>query len=98
MNNYYENPIYQEKHMNNQPNLNFTNLQQSTYMENIIKSNIGKKISLYVSFPDSIEWRDKIFKGTLESAGTDYILISDENNTPILLQSIYVNFIKFENN
>ena len=49
-----------------------------------------------MSFPDSIEWRDKVFAGTLQSVGLDYILIKDLNNTPILLQKIYINFIEFD--
>ena len=65
------------------------------HMEKLINQNHGKRVKIYMSFPDSIEWRDKIFSGTIEGTGTNYILITT-NNTPILLQKIYVNFIEFE--
>ena len=65
------------------------------HMEKLINQNRGKKVKIYMSFPDSIEWRDKIFSGIIEGTGTNYILITS-NNTPILLQKIYINFIEFE--
>ena len=49
-----------------------------------------------MSFADSIEWRDKVFVGKVESAGRDYVLLRTDNNKQLLLWSIYINFIEFE--
>ena len=65
--------------------------------ETLINRNKGKKAKIHMSFPDSIEWRDKIFTGTIEGSGNNYILITN-NNSSILLQKIYINFIEFEEN
>lgn len=97
MNNYYRNPynseFIQEPPLTNKGQMNLTNQARDT--ETFLKDNIGKRIKVYMSFPDSIEWRDRIFEGTLQSVGLDYILIKDSTNTPILLQKIYMNYATF---
>lgn len=43
------------------------------------------------------QWGSKIFKGTLEAAGKDHIIISDdESNMRYLLLSIYLDYITFD--
>ncbi len=75
---------------------NNDNMDTYKYTETIINENIGKTANVYMSFADSIEWRDRIFRGKIESAGRDYILLRDENNKQLLLWSIYINFIEFD--
>ena len=49
-----------------------------------------------MSFADSIEWRDRIFEGTLEAVGREFLLISDrQNNKWYMLWSIYIDFLEF---
>lgn len=62
------------------------------YVDEYLKSNIGKKIEAHVSFSDSIEWRDSTFKGTLEQAGKDYIVINMDNKKYVIW-SIYLDYI-----
>lgn len=66
------------------------------YADNIFLLNIGKKVSVYFSYPDSIEWRDKIFTGTIVDAGRDYLLLKDEDGNSVLLWAIYINYAIFE--
>ena len=73
---------------NNYPN----NSYYHNYVDEYLKSNIGKKIEAHVSFSDSIEWRDSTFKGTLEKAGKDYIVINS-NNQKYIIWSIYLDYI-----
>lgn len=70
---------------------------QQEYGENLIRKNIGKTATFYMSFSDSIQWRDSIFKGIIEQAGKDYVLIFDqENNKRILLWNVYLDYIVFD--
>ena len=64
----------------------------NNYVDEYLKINIGKKIEAHVSFSDSIEWRDSVFKGFLESAGKDYIVINSDNKKHIIW-SIYLDYI-----
>ena len=76
-------------------NQNTDSLEQS-YVENILRLNLGKNISVYMNFENS-QWGSKIFKGVLEAAGKDHIIISDPtNNTRYMLLSIYLSYITFE--
>lgn len=101
--NYYSNPTF--------PNSDFSNQDVSvpgfvpiadepmeqSYIENILRHNKGKRAKLYVSFPDSVEWRDKIYDGIIEQAGRDHIILSDpQTGKWYLILMIYLNYVEFE--
>ena len=70
---------------------------QQSYIENILRHNKGKKVKAYVSFPDSNEWRDKIFEGTIEQAGRDHLIIRDPKDGHwYLILMIYLDYVEFE--
>ena len=70
---------------------------EQSYIENILRVNKGKLINIYMTFPDSVEWRDKVFTGILEQLGRDHIIISDPKTGKWqLLLMIYVSYITFE--
>ncbi len=73
-------------------------LEQS-YVENILRLNKGKYAKFYCSFPDSIEYRDKVFTGIIEQAGRDHLIISDPSTGKwYMILMIYLNFVEFEEN
>ena len=70
---------------------------EQSYIWNILRVNKGKLINIYMTFPDSVEWRDKVFTGILEQSGRDHIIISDPKTGKWqLLLMIYVSYITFE--
>ena len=70
---------------------------EQSYIENILRVNRGKKVSIYQSFADAGEWKDRIFTGIIEQSGKDHIILSDPTTGKwYLLLMIYVNFIKFD--
>lgn len=110
-NNYYKefpgNPLYsgniQVPNQNIAPN--YTNnimtnnnlVDEQSYVENILRLNKGKKVSVYQSFADAGEWKDRIFTGIIENSGRDHIILSDPTTGNwYLLLMIYVDFIKFD--
>lgn len=50
---------------------------QQSYIENILRMNLGKVGTFYMTYENNSEWNAKIFKGVLEAAGRDHIIISD---------------------
>ena len=77
-----------------QQNYTDTVFEQS-YIENILRLNRGKQVEVYASYPDSTEWRDKIFKGIIEQSGRDHLILSDPTTGEwYLILMIYVNYIK----
>ena len=69
---------------------------ESSYIENILRLNLGKMVSVYMNFENS-QWGSKIFKGKLEAAGKDHIILSDPTtNMRYLLLTIYLDYITFD--
>ena len=69
---------------------------EQSYIENILRLNKGKKVDVYMTFPDSNEWRDLKFSGIVEQAGRDHIIISNPSNGEwYLLLTIYIDYFKF---
>lgn len=70
---------------------------EQSYVENILRMNKGKVAHFYMTFPDSNEWRDRIFTGVVEQAARDHVVISDPKTGQwYLLLSIYLDFIVFD--
>ena len=83
--------------MYNNPNIMNTMPIQNNYIDELLRNNIGKKMEVHASFTDSIEWRDSIFNGILESVGKDYIIIKMDQKSYIIW-SIYIDYIIVNNN
>lgn len=101
MNEYYNKfpgtPIYQGNNvMPNQQYLSDDLPSEQSYIENILRINRGKKVEIYMTFPDS-DIKDKMFAGIIEQSGRDHIILSDPNTGKwYLLLMIYVDYIKFD--
>ena len=93
---YYPNANYQaDQNLNTAPIGNYANEQ--SYIENILRLNRGKKVRAYFSFPDSNDWRDKVYEGIIEQAGKDHIIISNPSTGMWnLVLLIYLNYVEFE--
>lgn len=106
---YYQNPTFpgatNETQFNNQQNMvtppgnisydAFSDDEQS-YIENILRLNKGKRVRAYVSYPDSVEWKDKIYDGIVEEAGRDHLILSDPSTGKwYLIRLIYLNYVEF---
>jgi len=106
--NYYTNPVFPGTPTNlGTPNqqsvppleqmITGVPLTEVSYIENILRFNRGKMAKFYFSYPDSVEWRDRIFSGIIEQAGRDHIVISDPSTGKwYLLLIIYLNFVEFD--
>lgn len=78
------------------PNQQNDQVDEQSYIENILRLNLGKVVSVYMNFENS-QWGSKIFKGKLEAAGKDHIIISDQsNNMRYLLLTIYLDYVTFD--
>ncbi|HHW69263.1 MAG TPA: spore coat protein GerQ [Tenericutes bacterium] len=81
---------------NTMPITNQLPMEQS-YIENILRLNKGKKVRVHMTFPDSIEWRDREFSGIIEESGRDHIILSEPSTGKWqLLLMLYVDYISFD--
>lgn len=71
-------------------------LEQS-FIENILRLNKGKLATVYATFENNTEWNARIFKGIIEAAGRDHLILSDpETNTRYLIPMIYLDYVTFD--
>lgn len=90
---YQQFPSYGNQ-LNNLPGM--LPLQQS-YVENILRLNKGRLARVYMSFPKSSSWSEKIFEGIIEAAGRDHLILSDPNTgVRWLLLMIYLDYVEFD--
>ena len=71
---------------------NYNPMNNHYYVDDYLNGNIGKRIEIHVSFSDSIEWRDSVFRGILEAVGKDFIVINNDNRKNIIW-SIYIDYV-----
>ena len=106
---YYQNPTFHGAMDNNNyiaypemtppGNLSYDqdlDMEQS-FIENILRLNKGKRVNAYVSYPDSVDWRDKVYNGLIEEAGKDHLILSDPATGKwYLIRIIYLNYVEFD--
>ncbi|CAI6039101.1 hypothetical protein COHCIP112018_01010 [Cohnella sp. JJ-181] len=71
--------------------------REESYVENILRMNLGKVATIYMTYENNSEWNAKIFKGVLEAAGRDHIIISDPaTGMRFLLLTLNLDYITFD--
>ena len=71
-------------------------LNQS-FIENILRLNKGKLATFYMTYENNMEWNAKVFKGIIEAAGRDHIIISDpQTGMRILLLMVNLDYVTFD--
>ncbi|WP_420029262.1 spore coat protein GerQ [Paenibacillus alvei] len=65
--------------------------QEQSFIENILRLNLGKVGTFYMTYENNSEWNAKIFRGKIEAAGRDHLIISD-TRTGQRIMLLMVNF------
>jgi spore germination protein Q len=70
---------------------------EESYVENILRLNRGKIATFYMTYENNREWNAKIFRGVIEAAGRDHIIISDPSTgMRFLLLTLNLDYVTFE--
>ena len=70
---------------------------RASYSDNFLSMNKGRKADFYLSFKNSKEWQDTIFKGIIQEVGNDYTLIKDiTTGKLILIYNMYIDYVIFD--
>ena len=87
-------PYYQQNQTNQNQNVPGMLPLQQSYIENILRLNRGKEVTVYMTF----ETREmQTFKGVIEAAGRDHIILSDPNTGKrYLLLMVYLDYVTFD--
>lgn len=69
---------------------------EESYVENILRLNLGKTGTFYMTYENNSEWNAKIFRGVIEAAGRDHIIISDpKTGMRFLLLMVNLDYVTF---
>jgi len=70
--------------------------REESYVENILRLNVGKVATVYMNFENS-QWGSKIFKGYILAAGKDHLILKDlQSETRYLLLMVYLLYVTFD--
>lgn len=90
-------PVYPPQQPYTSPYGPITGFVEESYIENILRLNRGKVGTFYFTYSDSTEWRDRIYKGVIEAAGRDHLILSDpKTGKRQLLQLLYFDWAEFD--
>ncbi|MBB6450550.1 spore germination protein Q [Geomicrobium halophilum] len=70
---------------------------EQSYIENILRLNLGKTARVYMTFENGGNQQSQVFEGRLEAAGRDHIIIvDDDTGRRYLLLMVYLNYVTFD--
>ncbi|PYZ91809.1 spore coat protein GerQ [Salipaludibacillus keqinensis] len=70
---------------------------EQSYIENILRLNRGRVGTFYLTYENNDKWNAKIFKGVIEAAGRDHIIISDpQTDKRYLLLMVNLDYVTFD--
>jgi spore germination protein Q len=68
------------------------------YTEDLLSRNIGKLITVYLTFENNTQWNAKIVTGVLRGVGRDFLLIRDQQTgKDTILMNVNIDYYVFEN-
>jgi len=71
--------------------------QEESYVENILRLNRGKMATVYATYENNSQWNAKVFRGIIEAAGRDHLILSDPTTgMRYLLLMVNVDYITFD--
>ncbi|MEK4566555.1 spore coat protein GerQ [Alkalihalobacillus sp. FSL R5-0424] len=70
---------------------------EQSFIENILRLNRGKNVVVHQTFENNDEWNARVFRGRLEEAGRDHIIVSNpETGESYLLLMVNLDWVTFD--
>ncbi|WP_046174626.1 spore coat protein GerQ [Domibacillus indicus] len=70
---------------------------EESYIENIFRLNRGKMVTVYTTFENNKEWNAKVFRGRIEAAGRDHLILSHPSTGHrYLIPLLYLDYATFD--
>jgi spore germination protein Q len=71
--------------------------QEREYSEDLMQKNIGRVITVYLTFENNKQWNAKVVTGTLRAVGRDFIVVRDQQTgKDHMFLNINVDYIVFD--
>ncbi len=70
---------------------------EQSFIENILRLNRGKFVTVHQTFEGNSEWNARVFRGRIEEAGRDHIILGNpETGEHYLLLMVNLDFVTFD--
>jgi len=70
---------------------------EESYIENILRYNRGKIGTFFMTYENNSQWNAKVFRGIIETAGRDHLIISDpQTGKRFLLLMVNLDYVEFD--
>ncbi|GAB6930249.1 hypothetical protein JCM10914A_42320 [Paenibacillus sp. JCM 10914] len=70
---------------------------EQSYIENILRLNLGHQATFYMTYENNSQWNAKVFTGTIEAAGRDHIIISEKSTgRRVILLMVNLDYVVFD--
>ncbi|SEM68723.1 spore coat protein GerQ [Lihuaxuella thermophila] len=67
------------------------------FSEDLMQRNVGKRITVYMTFDASEQWRNRVFTGTLREVGRDFFVIRDQKSgKDMMMLNINLDYVVFD--
>lgn len=71
--------------------------QERRFSEDLMQANVGRRITAYLTYDASEQWRDVTFSGVLRQVGRDYFLLREQNSDrDMMFLNINLDYVVFE--
>ena len=71
--------------------------QEQSYLENILRMNRGKMATIYTTNDNNPEWAAKVFRGEVENAARDHVVLSDpETGMRYVVLMVNIDYLTFD--
>jgi len=71
--------------------------RERSFSEDLLQANIGRRVTVYLTFDDSEQWRNRTFTGTIRQVGRDYFVIREQQSgRDVMVLNINLDYVVFE--
>jgi spore germination protein Q len=71
--------------------------RQRVYSEDLLSRNIGKTVTVYLTFENNSQWNAKKITGTLRGVGRDFIVVRDrQTGKDHMFLNINIDYVVFD--
>lgn len=71
--------------------------RERVYTEDLLERNVGKLVTLYLTFENNPQWNAKTTTGTIREVGRDFVLIRDQQSgKDTMFHNINIDYVVFE--
>lgn len=72
-------------------------VEEQSYLENILRLNRGKTATIYTTNENNPEWPAKVFRGQVENAARDHVVLSDpQTGTRYVILMVNIDYLTFD--